>query len=540
METAEKETLATVPGTEEALRSRLEKLVPDYRARLEKAESPKVLDRELCAAGFISEAVLLDVYADVLGMPVLDEKDLSDMEAVRSLPKDFMSYWNCAPYGVDDVCISAAVGDPYGIDELSHVLAALTGKEVEFKLARFSWIDAAIQAAFSEEETSKEDAIGLESEQDLLSLASEAKIVRLVNDMFSLAVEQGASDVHIEPGENKLSVRFRVDGKLHEAMSPPLSLYPAMVSRIKLLGGMNIAERRLPQDGRSDMRVAGVSIDVRISTVPTIHGESVVCRILRKDTLRFDLEALGMERKMTERFETLFSKPHGMILVVGPTGSGKSTTLHSVISRINTLDRKIITIEDPVEYRVSGVQQIQVNHKIGLDFASGLRHIVRQDPDVILVGEIRDKETAEIAIHAALTGHLVLSTLHTNDAPSALTRLIDMGIDAFLVSSAVIGVLSQRLVRKLCSACGGPDSPQAASCSVCSGRGFRGRIGIFELMALDDEIRALVNDGVDAESIAEAAERSGMEPLLENGRRKVEAGLTTMAEVAGVSFDADV
>jgi type II secretory ATPase GspE/PulE/Tfp pilus assembly ATPase PilB-like protein len=247
-----------------------------------------------------------------------------------------------------------------------------------------------------------------------------------------------------------------------------------------------------------------------------------------------------MEREITERFETLFSKPHGMILVVGPTGSGKSTTLHSVISRINTLDRKIITIEDPVEYRVSGVQQIQVNHKIGLDFASGLRHIVRQDPDVILVGEIRDKETAEIAIHAALTGHLVLSTLHTNDAPSALTRLIDMGIDAFLVSSAVIGVLSQRLVRKLCSACGGPDSPQAASCSACSGRGFRGRIGIFELMALDDEIRALVNDGADAESIAEAAERSGMEPLLENGRRKVEAGLTTMAEVAGVSFDADV
>jgi type II secretory ATPase GspE/PulE/Tfp pilus assembly ATPase PilB-like protein len=520
--------------------SKLEMLIPDYRERLEKAEDKKSLDRELCVAGFISEAVLLGAYAEMSALPTLEEKELGDLEAIRALPKDFISYWNCAPYALDDGKIFLAVGNPYHLDEISHVISELTGKDVEFKLARASWIDAAIQAAFSEEDHSEDGNMEMESEQDLLSLASEAKIVRLVNDMFSLAVEDGASDIHIEPGESHLAVRFRVDGKLYESMSPPPSLYPAMISRIKLLGGMNIAERRLPQDGRSDMRVAGTSIDVRISTVPTIHGESVVCRILRKDTLDFNLKALGMEKKLTESFENLYAKPHGMILVVGPTGSGKSTTLHSVISKINTLERKIITIEDPVEYRVDGVQQIQVNPKIGLDFASGLRHIVRQDPDVILVGEIRDKETAEIAIHAALTGHLVLSTLHTNDAPSALTRLVDMGIDAFLVSSAVIGVLSQRLVRKLCPVCGGPDSDRLGSCEACSGRGFTGRMGIFELMAVDDDIRSLVNDGADADAIAETAEKAGMEPLLENGKRKVEAGLTTMAEVAGVSFDADV
>jgi type II secretory ATPase GspE/PulE/Tfp pilus assembly ATPase PilB-like protein len=378
----------------------------------------------------------------------------------------------------------------------------------------------------------------MDSEEALRSLASEAKIVRLVNDMFSRAVEMEASDIHVEPDEKKLSIRFRVDGKLYEAMTPSLSLYPAIASRIKLVGGLNIAERRLPQDGRTDLQIGKSLIDVRISTIPTMNGESIVLRVLNKNAIVFDLKNIGMRDRIRGEFEKLIKLPYGIILVVGPTGSGKSTTLYSVISKINTADRKIITIEDPVEYRTEGIQQIQVNSKIGLDFASGLRHVVRQDPDVILVGEIRDKETAEIAIHAALTGHLVFSTLHTNDAPGAVSRLLDMGIENFLVSSSLSGVLSQRLVRKICPACKATGKTAAGvKCKNCNGRGFKGRIGIFELMTINDEIRDCINNGDDSAKIAKVAMRHGMRPLIEDGKEKVKEGVTTESEIAGVSFD---
>jgi type II secretory ATPase GspE/PulE/Tfp pilus assembly ATPase PilB-like protein len=383
----------------------------------------------------------------------------------------------------------------------------------------------------------------LDSEEALMSMASEAKIVRLVNEMFSRAIEMDASDIHVEPDEKKLSIRFRIDGKLYETMTPPFALYPAIASRIKLVGGLNIAERRLPQDGRTDLQIGRNLIDIRISTIPTMNGESIVLRILRKDMIAFSLKNIGMGDEIREKFEQLIHLPHGIILVVGPTGSGKSTTLYSVISQLNNVEKKIITIEDPVEYRTDGIQQIQVNAKIGLDFASGLRHIVRQDPDVILVGEIRDKETAEIAIHAALTGHLVFSTLHTNDAPGAVSRLLDMGIENFLVSSSLVAVLSQRLVRKLCQACGGsgnsPDDP-SKKCKVCHGRGFKGRVGIFELMVIDDKIRELINADSDAGTIAEAAIEAGMKPLMVDGMEKVKQGITTENEVAGIAVNATV
>jgi general secretion pathway protein E len=321
-------------------------------------------------------------------------------------------------------------------------------------------------------------------------------------------------------------------------MTPSLSLYPAIASRIKLIGGLNIAERRLPQDGRTDLQIGKSLIDIRISTIPTMNGESIVLRVLNKNAVIFDLQNIGMGERIRGEFEKLIRLPHGIILVVGPTGSGKSTTLYSVINKINSAERKIITIEDPVEYRTSGIQQIQVNAKIGLDFASGLRHVVRQDPDVILVGEIRDKETAEIAIHAALTGHLVFSTLHTNDAPGAISRLLDMGIENFLVSSSLAGVISQRLVRKICPKCNATgETEPGIKCKNCNGRGFKGRIGIFELMAINDEIRDCINRGDDSSAIAQVAMKNGMRPLVDDGMEKVKEGITTETEVAGVSFD---
>jgi type II secretory ATPase GspE/PulE/Tfp pilus assembly ATPase PilB-like protein len=528
------------------LATEFQKKVPDYLEKLDVAGNARLLDWDICARGLVSEADVLKVYADVTGLDVINEDELPVTPVMREeIPLDFLTYQACVPCDdpVDGVLI-LAVSDPYSIDHLRYTFKKLHSLDVVFKLSRRGWIDRTIQALYMEDENENDgefDNSDFESEETLLSLASEAKIVRLVNEMFARAVEMDASDIHIEPDENQFAIRFRIDGKLYESMTPPLSLYPAIASRIKLVGGLNIAERRLPQDGRTDMQVGGTSIDVRISTIPTMNGESIVLRILKKDSVELDFKSIGMNADTIAVFEKLIKRPHGMLLVVGPTGSGKSTTLHTLITKINTQDRKIITIEDPVEYRTEGIQQIQVNSKIGLDFASGLRHIVRQDPDVILVGEIRDRETAEIAIHAALTGHLVLSTLHTNDAPSAVTRLVDMGIESFLVSSSIIGVLSQRLVRRLCDDCDqGIDPITQNKCKSCNGRGFKGRIGIFELMELDDEIRDLVASGADAAQLAVVAQKNGMRPLVEDGKDKVKLGVTTMAEVVGITSDVNI
>src|SRR5947209_1987606 len=379
-------------------------------------------------------------------------------------------------------------------------------------------------------------------------MACEAPVIQLVNTMIAQAVEKRASDIHIEPFEKEFRARYRVDGVLWVQEAPPRELKAAVISRLKLMAKLNIAERRLPQDGRIKLKILGREVDLRVSTLPTLYGESVVMRLLDRSAGDFyDLRRLGFDDHMFSRMEHYTSLPHGIFLVTGPTGSGKSTTLYSALKRINIPDKKIITIEDPVEYQMDGINQIHVNPQIGLTFAAGLRHIVRQDPDVIMVGEIRDRETADIAIRSALTGHLVFSTLHTNDAPSAITRLTDMGVENYLITSSLVSVLAQRLVRLICPHCKAPAGTRTApdgekmetfrgeGCESCSRTGYTSRVGIFELMELNDEIRKLIMANQDASQITSAARRNGMQSLREDGWSKVRSGITTADEVMRVT-----
>jgi general secretion pathway protein E len=384
--------------------------------------------------------------------------------------------------------------------------------------------------------------------EHLRDMASEAPVIRLVNAIIAQAVEKRASDIHLEPFEKEFRIRYRVDGVLYNQDPPPREMKAAMISRVKLMAKLNIAERRLPQDGRIKIKTLGREVDLRVSTLPTLYGESVVMRLLDRSAGDFyDLGRLGFDQHMFSRMEHFTSMPHGIFLVTGPTGSGKSTTLYSALKRINLSDKKIITIEDPVEYQMDGINQIHVNTQIGLTFASGLRHIVRQDPDVIMVGEIRDRETADIAIRSSLTGHFVYSTLHTNDAPSAISRLTDMGVENYLISSSLVAVLAQRLVRLICDRCKAPDGTRIApdgetvpcfrgrGCETCFGSGYTGRVGIFELMELNDEIRKQIMRGDDALSITAVARRNGMRSLREDGWLKISNGLTTPDEVMRVT-----
>jgi general secretion pathway protein E len=392
-----------------------------------------------------------------------------------------------------------------------------------------------------------------EDEEDvghLKDLASEAPIIKLVNMVIVRAVENRASDIHIEPFEDELKVRYRIDGILHDIESVPKRLQAAIISRIKLTAKLNIAERRLPQDGRIRLKVAEKEIDLRISTIPVLYGESVVMRILDKEGIVVDLDRLGFFPETLHEFNLLIGKPNGIILVTGPTGSGKTTTLYGALDKINSPDKKIITVEDPVEYQLKGVNQIQVKPQIGLNFSNTLRHIVRQDPDVVMIGETRDLETAQIAIQAALTGHLVFSTLHTNDAPSAITRLLDMGVESFLLSSTVRGILAQRLVRSICPACKEPDTTvvpvendtlnisgayRGKGCENCGFTGYRGRLGIFELIVVGDELRSMILQKADSSQIREVARRNGMKTLLEDGIDKIKTGMTTLDELLRVT-----
>ncbi|MEP6714302.1 MAG: ATPase, T2SS/T4P/T4SS family, partial [Terriglobia bacterium] len=384
--------------------------------------------------------------------------------------------------------------------------------------------------------------------EHLRDMASEAPVIRLVNSMIAQAVEQRASDIHIEPFEKEFRIRFRIDGVLFNQEQPPKELKAAIISRLKLMAKLNIAERRLPQDGRIKLRILGREVDLRVSTLPTLYGESVVMRLLDRSAGDFyDLRRLGFDEHMLSRMEHYTSLPHGIFLVTGPTGSGKSTTLYSALKRINLPDKKIITIEDPVEYQMDGINQIHVNPAIGLTFAAGIRHIVRQDPDVIMIGEIRDRETADIAIRSALTGHFVFSTLHTNDAPSAVTRLTDMGVENYLITSSVVAVLAQRLVRVICRHCKESaglsltpfgdriESFHGRGCPECNGSGYHGRAGIFELMELNDELRQLIMTNADASRLTAVARQHGMRNLREDGWMKVGEGLTTAAEVTRVT-----
>ena len=494
---------------------------------------PRDDDRELLREGLINESELVGLYSDAFGVPTVDEDELELPELYPGAEKEFFNTNECLPLEWDEARIVMMVPDPYDLERLAFLAARCWSLKLEPRFVRRTFIERMLSRLQEAEDETDPDLIDAGDENALRTLAGEARIVRLVNDIFTQAIELGASDIHVEPGEEYVAVRLRVDGVLTEIMSCPLTQFPAIASRIKLIGGLNIAESRLPQDGRTNVRLGHTELDMRISTIPILTGESIVLRLLNQEAVNFDLGTLGMSERHLEQFERLIKIPHGIILVVGPTGSGKTTTLYSVMCRLNDRRRKIITVEDPVEYQLPGLSQMQVNPQIGLTFANGLRSIVRQDPDVILVGEIRDRETADIAINAALTGHLVLSTLHTNDAVGAVTRLIDMGMEGFLVASALYGVRSQRLVRKICPVCGGSGKDaEGGKCRRCNGTGYKGRCGIFELLRMDDEMRRAVNTNAPSSELEKIAVRNGMIPLRDDGLAKVRAGITTLEELS--------
>jgi general secretion pathway protein E len=376
--------------------------------------------------------------------------------------------------------------------------------------------------------------------EDLLEAANDAPIIRMLNALLTQAAKDGASDIHIEPFERQSSVRFRVDGTLREVVQPNRALHAALISRLKIMAELDIAEKRLPQDGRISLRIGGRAIDVRVSTLPSAHGERAVLRLLDKTDAKFNLEGLGMSGDVLSGFDDLIKQPHGIVLVTGPTGSGKTTTLYASLARLDTSTTNVLTVEDPVEYELPGIGQTQVNPKIDLTFAKALRAILRQDPDVIMIGEIRDFETAQIAIQASLTGHLVLATVHTNDAPSSVTRLIDMGVEPYLLSSSLLGTLAQRLVRKLCVHCKAVDYAgqyKPVGCKECGNTGYKGRTGVYELMKTDEHTRALIHNRAAEAQLTAAATAAGMRPMRDDGERLITQGVTSREEVLRVTRD---
>ena len=509
------------------------------------------LGKILVDMGTVAHRDVLAALSDQLDVPLVavDGTPPSAPE-IEGLSHRFLRQCRAIPVALADNVLTIAMADPLDFETIAAV-RAFSGLQVRVALAAEQEILDAIDRNYGESEqrtyTEGDDEAGADLEH-LRDMASEAPVIRLVNAMIADAIEKRASDIHIEPFEKEFRVRFRVDGVLFNQEPPPRELKAAIISRLKLMAKLNIAERRLPQDGRIKIKVVGREVDLRVSTLPTLYGESVVMRLLDRSAGDFyDLRRLGFDDHMLSRMEHFTSLPHGIFLVTGPTGSGKSTTLYSALKRINLPDKKIITIEDPVEYQMDGINQIHVNPQIGLTFASGLRHIVRQDPDVIMVGEIRDRETADVAIRAALTGHLVFSTLHTNDAPSAITRLTDMGVENYLITSSLVAVLAQRLVRVICPHCKQPNgtvlSPEGesvltwrgAGCPECGGRGYASRVGIFEMMDVTDEVRKLIMKNADAGVLTRTARKNGMRNLREDGWRKIEDGVTTVEEVMRVT-----
>jgi len=528
--------------------------------------SPRRLGEILVELGFLSEHDLLEALSSQFGL-----KYLTFSEFPKSIPNDsypsvkFMKQYKFVPIGVEEGVLQIALADPFN-EYVFEALEVFSDTPMEIYLSSEKDITEAIEQYFGSNiqmtsimegmREEEEETVGIELQEDvhhLRDMAFEAPIVKLVNMLITRAVESRASDIHIEPFENNVKVRYRIDGALTEVEAFPKRIQPAVISRIKIMSRLNIAERRLPQDGRIKLRVSGREIDLRVSSIPTIYGESMVMRILDRGSVLVGLEYLGFPEETIDEYKKLIVSPYGMLLVTGPTGSGKTTTLYASLSEINSEDKKIITIEDPIEYQIQGINQIQIKPQIGLTFANGLRHIVRQDPDIVMVGEIRDVETSEISIHSALTGHLVFSTLHTNDAAGAITRLLDMGIEAFLVSSSLIGVLAQRLVRVICPKCKEPYKPQqemidkiellsdnvttyhGKGCDECRHTGYQGRTGIFELMVVNEEIRRLIMERASSEVIRKKAVAGGMQILRDSGWQKVQEGVTTIEEVLRVA-----
>jgi general secretion pathway protein E len=524
------------------------------------------LERLLLDLGFISEEDLLPLLSSYLGVEAVHRKDFPQVPVpLGSLNVKFLKHAKVMPLGQTNGTLTVAMADPADYYTIQGLELA-TGFSIDPRLARERDILEGLDTAYgngngaeagSPTEPAEADFEYLSDDEEdvnhLRDLASEAPVIRFVNLLINRALEQRASDIHIEPFENELKVRYRIDGVLHDVETPARRLTAAIVSRIKIMAKLNIAERRLPQDGRIKLRLMGKEIDLRVSTLPTLYGESVVMRILDRSSIVVTLESLGFPDDTLESFSKLIMKPYGMILVTGPTGSGKTTTLYGALDKINSPDKKIITIEDPVEYQLFGVNQIHVKPSIGLTFAAGLRSIVRQDPDVIMVGEIRDFETAEIAIQAALTGHLVFSTLHTNDAAGAVSRLLEMGVEDYLLASSLLGVLAQRLVRRVCPKCRQPVevSPELArelggsassleifegrGCEECANTGYRGRQGIYELLLMNEPVKELILKRSSADVIRDSAVKNGMRTLRDDGWRTVRTGATTVAEVVRVT-----
>jgi general secretion pathway protein E len=530
----------------------------------------------LVRAKACTEEDVLRALAIQLDLPFVSQIDPESVpgDLAAKVPIHFAKQARVLPLGMSGDAVRIAVADPLDTasqDSMSILLGAPVAPEVVPGAVVVDAINAVYDRAADEHEKLMEDletedlesvAHELEEPTDLLDADDEAPIIRLVNSLMFRAVKERASDIHINPEEKDISVRYRIDGVLREVIRPPKRFQASIASRIKIMGGLNIAEKRLPQDGRIRIKIAGKDVDIRLSTVPTAYGERIVMRLLDKSNVILDLAELGFEEWQRKVIDGLITRSHGIVLVTGPTGSGKTTTLYAGLAKINSPDLNILTIEDPVEIPLRGIGQVQVNPKIELTFANGLRSFLRQDPDVIMVGEIRDLETAEIAIQASLTGHLVLSTVHTNDAAGAITRLVDMGVQPFLVASSLVGVLAQRLVRVLCAYCKKPyvptreerdqvgltddiwekaGSPQAifksAGCPACQHTGYQGRTGIYELMLVDDDVRQLILKNVDSTSIKRAAVDHGMLTLLQHGAFKVARGITTAVEVLSVTAE---
>lgn len=511
------------------------------KAEARERETGKSLRKILVESGGISEEDMVNFIARQMDITRIELSNyLIDPKVIDCIPEALARKHQMIPVLKIGKNVTCAMTDPLNIFALDEARMK-TGFTIEPAVATETEIRKALDEYYGVKGTMGEVIQGLDEKKfgikegekielkRLEGIVEEPPVVRLVNMMVMEAVRENASDIHIEPEEDSLSIRFRVDGVLHEKESPPKHFQSAIISRIKVLANLDIAERRKPQDGRFHMNMENKQIDIRVSCVPIIHGENVVMRLLDSGSVILGLDQLGFPADTLERYKKLLKHPHGIILVTGPTGSGKTTTLYTSLNILNTPDKNIITVEDPVEYRIAGIRQIQVNPHADLSFANGLRAILRQDPDIIMVGEIRDLETAEIAIQAALTGHLVFATLHTNDAPGAITRLLDMGLESYLISSSVVGVIAQRLVRVFCKECKGK------GCKACLNTGYKGRMGIYELMIPDEQIRKLIADKAALDEIRQAVLKTGMKTMREDGLEKAGKGLTSREEVLRVT-----
>jgi type IV pilus assembly protein PilB len=534
------------------------------RALLEQSRTDQLLGRILIDLKMVKESDLMAALAKQIGFRFVDLNDFTiDGSAAGLIPEQVARRYRALPIGYEDSRLLVAMADPanlFALDDIRTITGmdlqpvVATAADIESAIRKYSRMDESVQKMASEASSAADEDIA-DLERAAASL-EEGPIVKMVNLLISQAIADRASDIHIEPMEREVRIRYRIDGVLSEVMRSPKNIQAGLISRLKVMADINIAERRVPQDGRIGLTVAGKSIDLRLATLPTVYGEKVVIRILDKSSVLLKLEELGFLDQSFKRYQEAYTKPYGAILVTGPTGSGKSTTLYATLNIVNKPDRNIITVEDPVEYRLPGVNQMQMNVRAGLTFASALRSILRADPDVVLVGEIRDHETAIIAIEAALTGHLVLSTLHTNDAPSSLPRLVEMGVETYLVASAIDCVVAQRLARKLCPKCREGYRPNQAEleqagfpefvwddvkelfrpvgCTACSKTGFRGRLGMYEVMNMSEEIERLVVEQAPSEEIRRSARRDGMITLREDGLEKVRLGITSVQEVLRV------